>query len=157
MNQLPRRSILETATPYIIVASFPAYFVLDYLLYRFGTNRATISWAMLLTSLRSPMVLLALSYSWGVLIRHCGFPVVGESPSLGEVIGRVAFVMSPLFYAVAKILDQSGPANAKTAYESYGGFYAVLALIGLSFVVGLLAGYLLPQHIGVAENLEDLR
>ncbi len=147
-----RRIKLDKWTPLIIVGLFPFIGLIDILLYRLGGNNATISWRMLISNFKFPMVSLGLAYSCGVLMRHCFFPVMGEDvPSLFEVLARMSIVLSPLTYTLVIVLSGNGTADANKRVLWYGGQWGMMGYVCLAFVLGMIAGRFLPQHISPNE------
>lgn len=134
-------------TPAIIVM-LPLFIgLLDVLLLRVGTNKATISYTALKISTVHPLVPLSLSYSFAVLMGHLFFPDLkaDENPT-SETVARMFLVLSPTIYCMIVIGMGASVELKRDALNQHGWQLAGLMLVA-SVLGGLAGRYGLPQHV----------
>ena len=152
------RIVMDRWTPLIIVALPLVIGILDVFLLYAGTNKATISYAMLKVGSHDPLVPLSVCYSFAVLMGHCFFPMVGPQDPTYKTLAKMILVLSPTIYAL--IVIGCGGTEIKDVHREAliggGRWWFALYMIAVAVIGGMAGHFGLPQHLPPGEPTPEI-
>jgi len=136
-------------TPLIVVGIMVGLGLLDYMLFRFGGNEATISVALLEARVKNPIVAHLNAYAFAVFLGHVYFPAPDTTAPPGHVVLAWAVVaLSPLFAALIVIGSGDGRHASEVAEVVQTLNQLKFAGVMLLWIIGGIAvgRFILKQH-----------
>jgi hypothetical protein len=113
----------------------------------FFGNSATLSWIILGVEAGYHVFAFILPYACGVLMRHLLIPVDLPEPPVLLTLAKLAIVAAPVALGLFLVWLAPAATQSGLTWLLAHATWLSVALVG-SFGIGVLAGALVPQHLG---------